>query len=248
MEGGFCVVIPMFNEESGAEQCVRSVCSVLATIPVRNRLFVVNDGSIDRTGDILERLAGEFSALTVVQHAKNSGYGNALRTGASAANAGGFDYVLFMDSDLTNDPQDLPKFVSKMQQGYDVIKGTRYSGGGNVMGVPFLRVLISAVGNRIARILFGLPIHDCTNGFRAIRTPLLIGMRLKENRFPIIMEELYWSKLLAKTFAEVPVKLTTRNDELRQTSFVYRPRIFYDYLKYPLLAFFGIKPSGAPHD
>lgn len=248
MKGGFCVVIPMYNEEMGAEQCVRRVCSVLATIPWRNQLVVVNDGSNDRTSGILERLTREFSALTVVQHAKNSGYGSALRTGSSTADADGFDYVLFMDSDLTNDPQDLPKFVRKMQEGYDVIKGTRYSGGGSVVGVPFLKVLISAAGNRIARILFGLPIHDCTNGFRAMRAALIKRMRLKENRFPIIMEELYWSKFLAKTFAEVPVILTSRSDGLRQTSFVYRPRIFYDYFKYPLLAFFGIKPTAATHD
>jgi dolichol-phosphate mannosyltransferase len=247
MDGGFCVVIPMYNEEQGAEQCIRRVCSVLATIPWRNRLVVVNDGSRDHTGDILERLVGEFPALTVVQHVKNSGYGNALRTGASTANADGFDYVLFMDSDLTNDPKDLPKFVSKMQQGYDVIKGTRYSCGGSVIGVPFLKVLISAAGNRVARILFAIPIHDCTNGFRAIKTHLLMRMHLKENRFPIIMEELYWSKFLAQRFAEVPVTLTTRDEELRQTSFTYRPRIFYDYLRYPVLAFLGIKPATALH-
>lgn len=57
MDGGFCVVIPMYNEETGAEQCVRRVCSALATIPWRNKLLVVNDGSSDRTADILERLA-----------------------------------------------------------------------------------------------------------------------------------------------------------------------------------------------
>jgi dolichol-phosphate mannosyltransferase len=247
MDGGFCVVIPMYNEETGAEQCVRHVCSVLATIPWRNKLLVVNDGSSDRTAEILERLVREFPALTVVQHVNNLGYGGALRTGASSADAAGFDYVLFMDSDLTNDPHDISKFVGKMQQGYDVIKGTRYTCGGSVVGVPFLRVLISAVGNRIARILFRLPIHDCTNGFRAVRTHLLMRMHLKENRFPIIMEELYWSKFLAKTFTEVPVILTTRDEELRQTSFVYRPRIFYDYLKYPLLAFFDVKPSGVAY-
>jgi dolichol-phosphate mannosyltransferase len=243
MDGGFCVVIPMYNEEFGAEECIRRVCSVLATIPFRNKLVVVNDGSQDRTGDILARMAHEFEVLMVVEHAKNSGYGSALRTGASSAEAAGFDYVLFMDSDLTNDPQDLPKFVNKMRQGYDVIKGTRYSGGGKVIGVPFLRVAISAVGNRIARALLRLPLHDCTNGFRAIKTPLLMHMCLKENRFPIIMEELYWSKFLAGRFAEVPVTLTNRDEELRQTSFVYRPRIFYDYLKYPALAFLGVKPS-----
>lgn len=243
MGGGFCVVIPMYNEELGAEQCIRRVCSVLATIPWRNKLVVVNDGSKDRTPDILARMAGEFPALMVVEHVKNSGYGSALRTGASSAEAAGFEYVLFMDSDLTNDPQDLPKFVSKMREGYDVIKGTRYSGAGKVIGVPFFRVAISATGNRIASSLLRLPLHDCTNGFRAVKTSLLMRMHLTETRFPIIMEELYWSKFIAGRFAEVPVTLTNRDEELRQSSFVYRPRIFYDYLKYPVLAFFGIKPS-----
>src|SRR5215472_2729336 len=109
MDGGFCVVIPMYNEERGAEQCIRRVCSVLATIPLRNKLVVVNDGSHDRTADILAGMTCEFPALMVVEHSKNSGYGSALRTGAFSAEAAGFEYVLFMDSDRTNDPQDLPK-------------------------------------------------------------------------------------------------------------------------------------------
>ena len=56
-------------------------------------------------------------------------------------------------------------------------------------GVPFSRWVISAVGNRIARVLFGLPIHDCTNGFRAVKVSLLKQMELRERRFPVIMEE-----------------------------------------------------------
>jgi dolichol-phosphate mannosyltransferase len=232
----------MYNEEPGAENCVREVCQALTAIPGDNKLIAVNDGSRDRTGEILDRLGPQFPNLKIVHHAKNSGYGAALRTGIATAAADGYDYTLFMDSDLTNHPRDLPKFVERMQQGFDVIKATRYSCGGGVSGVPAYRVIISKVGNRIASFLFRLPIHDCTNGFRAVRTEILSRMRLKENRFPIIMEELYWSKYLARTFTEAPVTLTNREANLRPTSFTYKPSVFWQYLKYPLRAFFGIRP------
>lgn len=233
----------MYNEEPGAENCVTQICQVLKGIGCESKLITVNDGSRDRTGEILDRIAPRFPNLMVVHHPKNKGYGAALRTGIETAAKAGFDYTLFMDSDLTNHPSDLPRFVGKMREGFDVIKATRYSKGGGVSGVPAYRVVISRVGNWIAHFLFRLPLYDCTNGFRAARTSILSRMRLTENRFPIIMEELYWSKYLAKSFAEVPVTLTNRDANLRPTSFAYKPSVFWQYLKYPLRAFVGIRPG-----
>src|SRR5579864_8755480 len=97
----FCVIIPMFNEEKGAEECVRRVCPVLAGIGYPSKLITVNDGSRDQTGAILDRLAPEFPNLQVVHHTQNARYGGALRTGMQKAAEGRFDYALFMDSDLT---------------------------------------------------------------------------------------------------------------------------------------------------
>ena len=245
MSQSFCVIIPMYNEEAGAENCVRRVCDELGAVAPTARLFVIDDGSLDETGRILDRIALHFSSLTVIHHTRNRGYGAALRTGVDAAAAAGFEYVLFMDSDLTNDPADLPKFVEKMQEGYEVIKATRYSCGGGVSGVPFYRVAISLVGNYVAHLLFSLPLHDCTNGFRAVKVRVLLQARLSEVRFPVIMEELYWLKFLSTRFAEVPVTLTDRSVKLRRTAFSYRPRVFYEYLKYPVKAFLGIKPRRA---
>ncbi len=239
------VVIPMFNEEAAAGNCVRQVCDVLRLLPNRCLLIVVNDGSRDQTAEVLRREESEAKhPLLVVTHERNSGYGAALRTGILSAAQAGLDYVLFMDSDLTNSPQDIPRFLPKMAEGIDVIKATRYSGGGAMAGVPKYRVLISTAGNIVARALFRLPLHDCTNGFRCCKTSLLVRMRLTENRFPIIMEELYWCKYLAKTFAEIPVLLTARTGDVKKTSFQYKPKVFYDYLKYPVRSFFGVQPEG----
>jgi dolichol-phosphate mannosyltransferase len=237
----------MYNEEAGAEACIRTVCRELRELPNRTDLIVVNDGSADGTGQMLANLLSQQTwRFTVVNHIRNCGYGAALRSGVEEAARNRYDYVLYMDSDLTNDPRDIPKFAAMMECGADVIKATRYSLGGGVSGVPLYRVLISKLGNRLARLLYGLPVHDCTNGFRSSKVSVLTQMNLTENRFPIIMEELYWAKFLARNFAEVPIVLTNRTSEQRKTSFVYDLRVFYDYLKYPIRARLGIRPRGMP--
>ena len=234
----FCAVIPMFNEEAGAVRCVEAVSRALHGLDEDSRLIVVQDGSQDRTGLILESLAKKWDRLFVVTHKKNMGYGKALVTGTRAAENLGAEYILFMDSDLTNDPVDIPKFVAEMKKGTDVIKATRYSLGGGVKGVPWFRYVISKYGNLLARFLLQIPLSDPTNGFRAIRTNLLKGIVFKENAFPIIMEELYKLSSVETSFYQIPVFLSCRSSNLRKTSFHYSPKLFCYYLRYPLRKFF----------
>ena len=235
----FAVIVPMYNERTGAERCVRAISTVLFTVPNRASLIVIDDGSSDGTRDVLDAMRTTHPSLDIVTHATNRGYGAAVVTGAARASALGFDYGLFMDSDLTNDPNDIPRFAAKMRDGADVIKATRYTGGGRMVGVPWQRALVSRIGNAVARILFWLPLRDCTNGFRAVRTSLLTRMELRERGFPVIMEELYWCRFLTTSFAEIPVTLTNAG---RVSSFRYRPSVFASYLRYPWRAFLGQAP------
>jgi dolichol-phosphate mannosyltransferase len=182
-------------------------------------------------------VAPQHDNVAVLHHGQNQGYGRALRTGGLAAGERGFAYVVFMDSDLTNDPEYLPLFVDKMYQGYDVIKASRYMAGGGTRGVPWWRVWISRAGNAVARRLYGVPLHDCTNGYRAIRTAVFRTLELEENRFALIMEELWQACLRGCSFAEVPNVLGNRGAERRPTSFSYRPATFYRYLRYPWKTF-----------
>lgn len=234
----FCVVIPMFNEQAGVIRCVEAVGKVLRRLPVASVLIVVQDGSTDQTGFLLKQLGSRWNILRVVTHEKNMGYGQALVTGTRRAAEMGAKYVLFMDSDLTNNPADIPRFLAGMEKGADVIKATRYSLGGGAKGVPWFRVFISKHGNSLARFLMKLPISDPTNGFRAIKTKLLKDAVFKENSFSIIMEELFFLKNDSTVFAEVPVTLTNRSKALKATSFSYKPLVFWNYLKYPLYSFF----------
>ncbi len=239
----FAVVVPMYNEAAGAERCVVEICRQLAGFPQRCRLIAVNDGSGDGTASILRQLEGEQPLLRAVTHPHNRGYGAALRSGVVAAQQDGFTYVLFMDSDLTNAPTDIPRFVERMAEDLDVLKATRYRAGGGMVGVPWQRRCVSMIGAVVARALFRLPISDCTNGFRAVKTRVLMAMELRETGFPIIVEELYHCVFLARGFGEIPVVLANRAGDRRPTSFQYRPETFYRYLKYCVLAYFRIPPG-----
>ena len=238
----FAVVIPMYNERPGAQPCVEQVCAQLSKMPHRASLIVVNDGSQDGTTEVLTTLETAEKKLIVVTHPRKRGYGAALCTGIRTAAEIGFDYALFMDSDLTNDPADIPKFVAQMERGVDVIKASRFTRSGGMEGVPWRRAIVSRSGNWVARALFRIGLRDCTNGFRALKVGILARMDLRESGFPIIVEELYQAKWLAHSFCEVPVVLAGRGAERRPSSFSYTPEMFRKYLVFALKAFFGVRP------
>jgi dolichol-phosphate mannosyltransferase len=232
----FAVVIPAYNEEAGLRAIVQAVDSSLRALPNRTAIIVVDDGSLDSTSEELAALDDEYSRLVALRHGQNFGYGSALRTGTAAAAKCEFDYVLFMDSDLTNDPRYLADFAAEMSDGHDVIKASRYVSGGGIAGVPRWHVFLSRAGNAVARLLFGLPIRDCTNGFRAVKTGLLTSIDLQETGFAVIMEELYRLRPLANDYAEVPILLTARRGYQRPSSFSFGPRAMMRYLRYPFLS------------
>jgi hypothetical protein len=89
-------------------------------------------------------------------------------------------------------------------------------------------------------------LSDCTNGFRAVKSSLRVRMQLTEPGFAVIVEELYHCVFLARSFGEIPVVLGNRDQDVRPTSFAYRPHTFYRYLKYCLLACLRIPPRRNP--
>jgi dolichol-phosphate mannosyltransferase len=228
------VVIPMFNEEAGAEGCVDAVLAALDGLERESRLIAVEDGSADGTRAVLEQLAGARDRLVVEAHEANSGYGAALRTGAAAARRHGLDWVLFMDSDLTNPPSDIPRFAELIDGPVDYVKASRFEPGGSMQGVPPRRRVLSVAANRVSRLAAGRGISDPTNGFRAIRTETFLRMPLRERDFAIIMEELVWALRLGLRCTSLPTVLTSRGDSLRPTSFGYDPSLLLRYGRYTL--------------
>lgn len=237
MKKNLAVIVPMYNEAKGAERCVRALCQVIQEKCPESQLFVVNDGSRDKTPEILDRLTKEFSSLTVIHAKKNGGYGGALLLGAQKASEAGFEFGLFMDSDLTNDPKLIPVFAEQTKTDkYDLIKASRYVSGGAVKGVSWQRQILSVAGNLLAARLFDVGIRDCTNGFRAVRLSLVVKEKFSERGFPVIMEEMYKLKRKGARMKEIPYTLTARSGEDKQSSFSYDWVLFRKYLGYALRA------------
>lgn len=229
------VIIPMFNEELGATRCIEAVMSELGKLKIRNTLIVINDGSRDNTPALLKKAQKKYGKrLIVITHKKNKGFGGATKSGIKKALELTYEYCLHMDSDLTNNPRLIHTFVKYMGK-FDCVKASRYIKGGKVKGVTKFRRIVSISGNFAASIMFGVGVRDCTNGFRMVRLSCLKQIRLKENNFSIILEELYFLKKMRCSFKEIPYTLTARTESVSR--FNYKPSIFADYFKYVLKSF-----------
>ena len=234
MTASLGVVIPMFNEEGGAAPCVTAVVEALDRVPGEARLIAVDDGSVDATPRALTELAVRHDRLHVESHEQNRGYGAALRTGGEAAARLGLEWLLFMDSDLTNPPSDIERFAAATEGPVDYLKGSRFTAGGGMRGVPWRRRALSVAANRVARLAVGGAVTDPTNGFRAVRTRSFLQMPLEQRDFAIIMEELYWAIRLGLRFADMPTVLGGRDEARRPTSFSYSPSLLWRYARYTL--------------
>jgi len=227
----------MFNEAQIASLSIDRIIAVIKKLPLPTILIVIDDGSSDATPHILAKKAKIYkNLLLVLTHKKNKGYGGATQTGINEAIKRHATWILHMDSDLTNDPKYIPRFLKKASENVDCVKASRYIHGSVVKHVPAYRRLISYVGNYMAHFLFGVGIIDCTNGFRLVRTEKMKGLKFKERNFSLILEELYYLKKRNAKFSEIPYTLTARR--YSSSHFSYKPQVFLDYFKYAFLSFF----------
>ena len=224
----------MFNEELGARRCLDRVCSVVESLDCPVTVVAVDDGSSDSTLRVLEEALADGLRFDLVAGGINRGYGGALREGALRADAAGADWVLFMDSDLTNPPEQIGEFTAAARDDIDVVKACRYCREGSTGDVPVKRVLISRLGNVVARALTGIPHLDLTNGFRAFRMSSFLGLPLHVRGFAVILEEMYFVRLRGLRIASLPTSLTDRAGDLRPTSFRYTARQLWAYLRWPV--------------
>jgi glycosyltransferase involved in cell wall biosynthesis len=231
------VVVPVYNEAPSIERGCRTILEVVRRYPSRAMLIAVDDGSRDDSAAILARLGDEHEELDVVRHEANAGYGQALRTGARHADSLGFEYVAFIDSDLTNPPSDLFKIGELTCRGHPYIKASRFAPGGSMSGVPFIRRILSRSANLVASALFGTPVRDVTNGFRAGRTDLICSWPTRERTFAVIVEEFAMAVCAGVEPVEFPTSLTARSTVQRRSAFSYSPTVIWSYLRYPLRSY-----------
>ena len=205
---GTLVIIPTYNERENLPRLVAQVLAVAADL----RILVVDDGSPDGTGAIAERLARETGRVQVLHRAGKLGLGSAYRDGFAHALSHGYDYVVEMDADFSHRPEDLPGLLAAARTA-DVAIGSRNVPGGRTENWSRLRTLISRGGSLYARLILGLPVKDCTSGFKCFRREALAALDLgavRSNGFGFQVEMNYLCHRAGFRLVEVPIVFPDR--------------------------------------
>ena len=224
-----CLIIPMYNEEKNVKPLISQIGKMINFKKGEFDILIVNDGSNDQTGNILKKMQKKYRNLIVLEHSKNQGIGQALQTGIKQAIKLGYQTTVFMEADLTNNPRDIPRFLTKLDEGYDLVLGSRFIPTGGMVKVNFWRAQISQLGNLFGRYFLKIPISDLTLGFRAAKIPVFKKIQLKEKGFGIQLEmavKAFWANF---KIAELPVILGNR--KYGKSNFKYTFSVLAEYLR-----------------
>jgi dolichol-phosphate mannosyltransferase len=207
------VTVPTFNEAGNVEPIVRAIVAELERVcPGDYRVLVVDDESPDGTGLIADRLASEIDGVCVLHRRGKRGLGHAYLAGFARAVDEGAERVVVMDSDFSHDPAHLPALLAASQYS-DLVLGSRYVPGGEIVNWPRLWRLLSSAGSLYARTILGVRIRDLTGGFRCIRRDVLetVGVRTLRSQGYVFNIELTYRALRAGfRVTEVPITFRDR--------------------------------------
>jgi dolichol-phosphate mannosyltransferase len=210
------VVLPMYDEADNVAPLLARLAEVRVASGLDLIAIAVDDGSRDATRARLVEATQEYPFLRWVAHASNRGLAPTLRTGIAAAldeRQPPVDAIACMDADLTHAPEDLPRLIAPIAQDRaDFVLGSRYVPGGRMRGVPWIRQVISVVGNAAVRRLLGVPVADLTSGFRAGRAGVFRAITLDEPGFGIQLEGSVKAFRAGFRVAEVPITLGVRKN------------------------------------
>ena len=165
------IVIPIYNEEKVIDIFHERLNSVLAGLNFTYEIIYIDDGSTDLTLDILKAQQEECNYVVIIQFRRNYGQTQALQAGFDHARG---EIIISMDGDLQHDPKEIPVFIKKIEEGYDIVSGWREKRVDNF----WLRRLPSLIANKIMTIVSGVELHDFGTTFKAYQADLLKDINL----------------------------------------------------------------------
>jgi len=198
------IVIPVYNEEENVPILYERLKKVLEELPYNYEIIFVDDGSTDRTRERLEEIARKDKRVKVIEFARNFGQTAAMAAGMDYATG---DVIITMDGDLQNDPEDIPRLLEKMKEGYDVVSGWRK----NRKDAAVSRKLPSKVANWLIGKLTGVEIHD-------------YGCTLKAYRSDVIKRVNLYGEL--HRFIPALASTVTSTDKIVEIPVKHHPRIY----------------------
>ncbi len=228
----YSIVVPFHDEEQNVTRLYDRVKDVMEEAFDSFELVFVDDGSRDRTYRLLEEIAAVDSRVLLIKLRRNFGQTSALAAGFDHATG---EYILAMDGDLQHDPAEIPLFMAKLEEGYDVVSGWRSHRGDSV----FLRQLPSRAANRLVRWLSGVAIHDFGTTFKAYRREVIQNIPLYGEMHRFIPALASW---YGATICEVPISNPARNSGRSHYGLGRTFRVIFDLLTIRFLLNYMTRP------
>ena len=191
------VFFPAYNDSGTIASLVITALRAAASLTPDYEVIVVNDGSTDRTGEILAELARVYPRLRVVTHQVNRGYGGALRTGFATASK---EIIFYTDGDAQYDPAEMVALWPKMTGEVDLVNGYKIS-----RADPLHRIVIGRIYHHTVKVLFGLSVRDVDCDFRMMRRTIFDRVHLEKNSGVICLEMMRKIEDAGFRIVEVPV-------------------------------------------
>ena len=171
------IISPTYNEIKNIKSLVKQVFD----LDPGYHLLIVDDNSPDGTALKIKELQSTYPNLHLEERPGKAGLGTAYLFGFKWALENNYDHIVQMDADLSHDPNDVPRLVSRLKD-HDLVIGSRYVNGVSVVNWPIRRLILSYGANMYSRFITGMPINDGTGGFKAWRGTLLNDIELKKVR------------------------------------------------------------------
>ena len=194
---GLSVFFPAYNDSGTIASLVITALQSARKLTPDFEVIVVNDGSADKTAEILDELARTYPEVRVVHHERNRGYGGALRTGFATASR---ELVFYTDGDAQYDPSEMELLWRRLDDAVDVVNGYKIS-----RSDPLHRIVIGRVYHHTVKVLFGLGVRDVDCDFRLIRRRVFDKVRLEKDSGVICLEMMKKITDAGFQIAEVPV-------------------------------------------
>jgi dolichol-phosphate mannosyltransferase len=168
------IIIPARNEEGCIASTVEHLTVELRLRGVPHEIIVVDDGSSDRTWEILQDLKNRLSVLFPIQNHGEHGFGRAVLCGLDHMQG---DAAVIMMADESDDCRDVVRYWERLNEGWDCVFGSRFIKGGGTIDYPWSKLVLNRVANKFLQLLFSINLNDTTNAFKAYRKTVIDGCR-----------------------------------------------------------------------
>src|SRR5882757_1671199 len=228
----YSIVVPFHNEEENVTTLYDRLKAVMEQVGESFELVFVDDGSRDRTYRLLEEIAAVDSRVLVVKLRRNFGQTSALAAGFDHSQG---EYILAMDGDLQHDPEEVPNFLAKLEEGYDVVSGWRVARVDNF----FMRRIPSRAANWLMAKLSGVNIHDFGTTFKAYRREVIQNIPLYGEMHRFIPALASW---YGASICEIPITIVEREHGKSHYGISRTFRVFFDLLTIRFLLKYMTRP------